>query len=238
MKVRIVLVGIEGAVNLGVIARTCKNFGADELYLVNPKTDLQEAMRYAAKARDYLASATIVNSLEEALHNVELVVATSAKGYSFGDILRQSLSLVEFTDIVRKGVESIALLFGRESTGLTRSEISYADILVTIPANPEYPVLNVSQAVALFLWEIWKVREIKVENIPPRATREDLEELLLLIRELSEKAVGVKDKVNRIMVAWKRVLFKSRMSKYEYRLIKYWTRRILNKLRRPSTADI
>ncbi len=97
MKIRVVLVGVEGPVNLGFIARTCVNFGVDELFLVNPRADLEEALIYSAKAKDFLRRAVIVDDLGKAIEDVDLSVATTAKGYSRGDALRQSIDLVSFT---------------------------------------------------------------------------------------------------------------------------------------------
>jgi rRNA methylase len=81
VDVRVVLVGVEGAVNLGVIARTCVNFGVKELYLVNPVASLEEALRYSARGRELLSNAVIVNNLEKALEGVDVSAATSAIGF-------------------------------------------------------------------------------------------------------------------------------------------------------------
>ncbi|MET1159372.1 MAG: TrmJ/YjtD family RNA methyltransferase [Thermoprotei archaeon] len=232
MRVRVVLVGIEGPVNLGIIARTCVNFDVDELYIVNPKADINEALKYAAKARDFLAKAQIVSSLDEAIKGVDLVAATSAIGYGIGDVLRQAVSIEDFVKEIRGRVNSIAIMFGRESTGLTREEIAKADVLVTIPANPGYPVLNISQAVSIILWELWKIRGVKPENIPPRATRTNVEELLEVVKDITMRVVKPEDKVKRILVVWKYTLFRARPSVYEYKILRYWFRKVKNKLER------
>ncbi|ADI31169.1 RNA methyltransferase [Staphylothermus hellenicus] len=230
MYVRVVLVGVEGSVNLGFIARTCVNFSVDELYLVKPAADLGEALRYAAKARDYLKKAIIVDDLADAIRDVDLVVATTAKGYSVGDVVRQAVPLKDFADMIRGRVNRLAILFGRESTGLTRKELRYADVLVTIPANPEYPVLNLSQAVAVFLWEIWNIKGIRAENIPPPAEKEEIEFVLKLIHDISSKVLVKDEKVLRIMEIWKKIIYRSRISKYEARLLTYWLRKVLGRL--------
>lgn len=230
MYVRVVLVGIEGSVNLGFIARTCVNFGVDDLYLVNPAADLGEAIRYSAKAGEYLRKAVIVNDLLDAVKGVDLVAATTAKGYSVGDVVRQAVPLRDFIEMIKGRVSKLAILFGRESTGLTREELGYADVLVTIPANPEYPVLNVSQAVAVVLWEVWNIRGIQADNVPPAADREEIELILRLMRSISEKTLINEEKVGRVMEIWKKVVHRSRLSKYEAKLINYWLRKILGKL--------
>lgn len=226
MRIRVVLVGIEGTVNLGVIARTCANFGVKELYLVNPVASVEEALTYSAGGRDLLANAKIVNDLAVALEGVDVSVATSAIGYSEGDILRQALPIEDFVDKVLTRVSSVALVFGRESTGLTRDEIKMADFLVTIPADPAYPVLNISQSVAIFLWEIWKKRGAAPSNIPPRATKESLSEILDALEDISSRIFSTRDKMEKSMVLWRRILSRASLSAYEARFLKYWVMRV------------
>jgi len=122
------------------------------------------------------------------------------------------------------------LVFGRESTGLTREELAKLDFLVSIPANPEYPVLNVSQAVAIFLWEIWKKQGVKPLNIPPRATRDDIDKITSLLGEITSIVVSSRDKVDRCSRVLRRVIYRSMLSNYEARVILYWARRTLRKL--------
>lgn len=229
--VRVVLVGIEGPVNLGLIARTCVNFNVREIYLVNPVVNIEDALKYAARGRDLLLESIIVNDLEEALRGVDVSVATSAIGYSESDVLRQAISIDEFVDVVLPRVDRLALIFGRESTGLTRSELEKADFLVTIPANPEYPVLNISQAVAIFLWEIWRKRGLKPVNLPPRASREELGKVISSLRELLVQTIPDREKRDRCLLVVRRLIYRSRPSVYEAKVLYYLTRKILRKTR-------
>ncbi|AFL65940.1 RNA methyltransferase [Desulfurococcus amylolyticus] len=223
---RIVLVGIEGPVNLGVIARTCVNFNVDELYIVKPIASIEEALNYAARGRDFLLKARVTDSLEEAIKGVDLVVATSDEGYSAGDMLRQAVDLNGFAEKIFPRTRSVAILFGRESTGLTREEISKADVLVTIPANPSYPALNISQAVAIVLWELWKQRSITATNIPPLASKETLRQLLDLTVEISKLVMTTEDKITRSRILWRRILGKALLTEKEAALLRYWLQRV------------
>ncbi len=232
MHVRVVLVGVEGSINLGFIARTCMNFSAEELYLVKPRADLEEAKRYAAKAVDMLDKAVVVDDLEDAISGVDLVVATTAKGYSRGDVLRQAIPIRSFVETLRGRDIRLAVLFGRESTGLTRSELEKADFLVTIPASSAYPVLNLSQAVAIVLWELWNIKRVAPSNIPPLADRRSIEELLDLIRKASTLVLGHEEKVRRVYEIWRKVLWRAMPSSYEVRLMYYWIQKVLSHLSR------
>jgi TrmH family RNA methyltransferase len=230
VNLRVVLVGIEGPVNLGVIARTCANFEVDELYLVNPVASVEEALKYAAGGRDLLLRSVITSSLEDALKGVETSAATSAIGYSVGDIVRQAVTIEDFAEKIYPRAGKLALIFGRESTGLTRNELLKADFLVTIPVSPGYPVLNVSQAVAIFLWELWKKGKKPATNIPPRATREDLLKLISTLEKVTEHVVSSEDKRKRCNIALRRLVARSTPSQYEVKVLLYWARRVARKL--------
>ncbi|WP_448578731.1 TrmH family RNA methyltransferase [Thermosphaera sp.] len=228
--IRVVLVGIEGAYNLGVISRTCVNFEVNELYLVKPSASIEEALLYSAKGRSFLEKAVIVDSLDEALKGVDASVATSAKGYSPGDVLRQAVDIETFTSQIAPRIGRIALVFGRESTGLTRKELGKTDFIVSIPGNPEYPVLNVAQAVAIFLWELWKIRGKQSLNIAPSAPREEIESLISLVNDISSAVVSTPEKARRAGLVWGRILHRARPSAYEARVLKYWLYRVKGKL--------
>ncbi len=231
MKIRVVLVGVEGSVNLGFVARTCMNFSVEELVLVNPRASIDEALQYTAKASSYLHSSRVVDSIDEAVEGCDLVVATTGKGYSVGDYLRQAISLKEFIDLIRsRRVDKLAILFGRESTGLTRNELLKTDFLITIPANPEYPILNLSHAVAIVLYELWVFRSTRVSNIPPRASADILDDIGGLVEEVVSRIGVSSEKAYRINRVLKRLIHRSMPSQYEARLLRYVLRRVLRRI--------
>ncbi len=231
MKIRVVLVEPEGSVNLGFIARTCMNFGVSELYLVNPKASIEEALNYVAKAKDMLLNAVIVDSIDKAVKDVELIIATTARGYSPKDYVRQAVPLREFVENMLTGKEYIAILFGRESTGLTREELLKADVLVTIPADPKYPVLNLSQSVAIVLYELWmKERYGLSENIPPLASREELELIMKLFDDIIKRLEIHENKATRIRRIIHSIIFRSRLSVDEAKTLEYLLRKVIRRL--------
>jgi tRNA/rRNA methyltransferase len=154
--IRVVLVEPEGEQNVGFVARLCKNFGVDELFLVNPKCDLTESRRFAMRGVEVLDSSVVVPTLDQALKDTDIKIATSSIADIPGDILRKSVRPWEVADIIAG--KRAALVFGRESVGLTREEIAMCDLLLHIPANPEYEVLNLSHSVGIVLYEIWRAR--------------------------------------------------------------------------------
>lgn len=238
MRVRVVLVGIEGAYNLGVIARTCVNFGVDELYLVSPVANVEEAKGFAARGRELLQRAIVVDDLGQALAGADLSAATSAIGYSQGDVLRQALSVTDFVEVLKRSPPSrLALIFGRESTGLTRSEIEKADVLVTIPANPEYPVLNVAQSVAILLWEIWKSACARASNVPPPAPREVIEKIGEALRRVTSRVLSDPSKRARVERALTRAVRKAQLTELEAKILYYWLMKIDKRLERARQAQ-
>jgi len=159
--IRLVIVEPEGSYNVGFIARLAKNFLVDEFYIVNPKCNLEESKQFSAKGLEFLERAKIVPTFDEAVKDVELKIATSSIADNKGDILRKSIRPWDLPRLIEG--KRVALIFGRESVGLTRDEIAKSDLLLFIPANPEYPVLNLSHAVSIVLYEIWRSRS---ENKP------------------------------------------------------------------------
>nr|WP_284041375.1 RNA methyltransferase [Halomonas olivaria] len=149
--------------NIGAAARAMKTMGLTNLVLVNPRTfPDDEATRLAAGATDVLENARCVSSLEDAVHDCVQVVGASAR--------LRSLPLPHFDepdDMARQVIESatqapVALVFGRERSGLTNNEIRCCTHQVSIPANPEYGILNLSQAVQILAYEVhraWRKRD-------------------------------------------------------------------------------
>jgi TrmH family RNA methyltransferase len=184
-----VLVGTEGEINLGFIARLAANFAVDEVYLVNPRVDpfSDEVRRFAAHGAYMVDRFRLAGGLEEALQGVELAACTSARTGQRGDVLRHPITPRELAERVAPRYRSIALVFGRESVGLTREEISRCHLLVTIPANPEYPVLNLSHAVAILLYELWLTRAKPAPRPVEPARSDTLERVYQMLAALADR---------------------------------------------------
>jgi len=212
-KLRLVLVGVEGAVNLGMVARLADNFAVEELYLVKPGASLEEALEYAARSARRLLSATIVDTLDEALRDVNLSICTSALA-SNEDILRVPVSPSEAATIASSSPGTVALVMGRESVGLTREELGMCTLLSTIEANPAYPVLNLANATAIMLYEFYKVRgkpHYKLEPADPKIV--GLVESYA--RALARQLVHDEKRVEDISLALRRIAAKNIASKRE-----------------------
>ena len=153
-NIRIVLVNTTHPGNIGGAARAMKNMGLAELYLVQPREyPAPRAVWRAAGARDVLAGATIVESVDEAIADCALVVGTSARERRIPWPLLNPRECGE--KIYSEASEhKTALLFGREDRGLTNDELQKCHYHVHIPSNPDYSSLNLATAVQVLAYEV------------------------------------------------------------------------------------
>ena len=190
-RVRLVLVGTEGEINLGFIARLAANYEVDEVYLVTPQVEprSEEVRRFAAHGAYMVDRFKVVESLDEALEGVDLAACTSARVGQRGDVLRHPVTAREFAEEIAPRYSSVAVVFGRESVGLTRDEIARCHLLVHVPASPSYPVLNLSHAVAIVLYELWIASRGRRKPVEP-ARRESIERVYKLLAEAADRLLS------------------------------------------------
>jgi tRNA (cytidine32/uridine32-2'-O)-methyltransferase len=152
--VRIVLVETSHPGNIGGAARAMKTMGLEQLWLVRPGRfpDPQAEWR-AAGALDVLDRAVVVDSLDAAIADCTLVVGTSTR---LRKIPWPLLNAREIGPHIQResSQKPIALLFGRETSGLTNDELQRCNVHLQIPANPAYPSLNVAMAVQVVCYEL------------------------------------------------------------------------------------
>lgn len=153
-SIRIILVETSHPGNIGSTARAMKTMGLSSLYLVNPKSfPDNKAKELAAGADDVLADAVVVSSLAEALADCQLILATSARprGLSLPGFLPASGA-----EFIAKQSDNtqVAIVFGREHSGLTNEELLKCHYHINIPSNPEYSSLNLAQAVQVVAYEL------------------------------------------------------------------------------------
>ena len=216
--IRVVLVEPREPRNVGAAARAMKNFGLEELWLVNPERPLDEAAyRLATRgAVDVLERARVVSTLDEALAGTVYAVATSARareGYA-GEVYTPR----EGAPLVREKAEQgpVALLFGRENYGLSNEEMDRAHAVWRIPTGG-YASLNLAQAVLLVAYEVFLARARPgVSERPAPAAAEvlerffaDLEAYLIEIRYTDEH------RLEGAMRAFRRMVHRAMLSENE-----------------------
>lgn len=156
VRYRVVLVGPKSEGNVGAVARSMANFGADELVLVTPPPLGDEAKERAMHAWDIVQNARHVGSFLEAIEGADYVVATSARiPPNEKNHHRNPVDLRELSSKIAPTEGVVALCFGREDFGLFNDEVEHCDVLVTIPTAPGYKSLNLSHAVSIVLYELF-----------------------------------------------------------------------------------
>lgn len=155
-RLRFVLVETSRPGNIGATARAMKNMGFADLVLVNPREadclQHEEAIAFASGAQDILAAARIVGSMDEALVDCNFAAAVTARLREFSPPVTSprgfALQLRDQTAL------KAALVFGNERFGLPNELVQRCNVLINIPANPDYSSLNLAQAVQVLSYEL------------------------------------------------------------------------------------
>ena len=163
-RVRIVLVNTSDCRNIGSAARAMKTMGLSQLVLVDPvEMPNGQAQALAAGATDILANAKVVSTLSEAIADCGLVVGTSARSRTLPWPMLEPRGCGEKM-VVEANEYPVALVFGRESSGLTNDELQQCHFHVQIPANPEYSSLNLAMAVQTLSYEVRTSYLLSLDN--------------------------------------------------------------------------
>jgi len=152
-NIRIVLVNTSHPGNIGAAARAMKNMGLSQLYLVEPKEfPSLEAIRRSVGAVDILDNAVITEDLNQAISGCVWVAGTSARLRTIEwTVFEPRKCVQEALQHIEQG--DIAIVFGRENSGLTNEEMEKCNALLHIPTNPEYSSLNLAAAVQVVCYE-------------------------------------------------------------------------------------
>ena len=155
-QIRIVLVEPTPPGNIGSVARAMKTMGLTRLVLVNPKKfPHPEASKLAAGAESVLLDAKVVQTASEAISDCTMVLGTSVRDRevswpTFSP--RKTAAIVD--QHVSQAERQVAILFGRESSGLTNAEMDLCQSQIRISANEEYSSLNLANAVQIIAYEL------------------------------------------------------------------------------------
>ncbi len=207
-SVRVILLEPETSGNIGSVARSMKNFQLNDFWIVNPKTPINgEAKAFAMKGLDVLSSARIVNTLRTALRGIDLVVGTSSvAATSTSNLSRLSITPSELAEKIRTAKGKVALVFGRESSGLSNKEVEACDLMVTIPASQDYNVLNIAIAASIIFYEIFQ----------QRITRRRLE-------------LASKPAKQRLLVQFNRLVKRCEIKQHRHRLVQRAFRNVISR---------
>jgi len=219
MKLDIILIEPQTPGNIGAIARAMKNFGFENLVLINPKCDYNDfdARARAKHAKEILKKAKIKDNKQ--LSKYDYLIGTTARLGGDNNIPRSPINPEEFAVMISKleGKVKIGLVFGRESDGLLNEEIAKCDFIVTIPTNPDYSTMNISHSAAIIFYELQKsLQKPKIGEAIKPINKEQKEVLLKLIDETLNNIHFQTDRKRETQrIAWKRVIGKAMLTRRE-----------------------
>ncbi len=186
----VVLVEPQMGENIGSAARAMGNFGLSELRLVKPKQAWPnpKARMLAAGADRILDSARLFDSLEAAIADCTLVLATTARAHDQAKpVVDAAGAAAQMSPRVGAG-ERVAVLFGRERYGLENHEVALADAIVTFPVNPAFASLNLGQAVLIVAYEWFRLTGPGIPfAMPQKSPQAGKEQLLAFFRTLEDE---------------------------------------------------
>jgi tRNA/rRNA methyltransferase len=183
----IVFILVEPALpeNIGASARAIKTMGFRSLRMVNPVHYLTGKARWVAHGSDdILDNASVYTTLSEAIEDTTLIIGTTARYRTIKKEYVSADRLVRLLDASEHINGKIAIVFGREESGLTNEELKLCDITTTVPLATGFPSLNLSQAVMIYAWELSSTKWIKPEppeSIPPSHSVKALKEKAAVI---------------------------------------------------------
>lgn len=153
-NVRIVLIGTSHPGNIGSAARAMKTMGISDLVLVTPDCEVDShTIALSAGASDVVKNIRTYDNLEDAIADCQLVVGASARCRTLNWPMLGPREMAEKV-VIEGQQQKVAMVFGRERTGLTNEELQRCHFHVNIPANPEYSSLNLAMAVQTLCYEV------------------------------------------------------------------------------------
>ena len=207
--------------NLGAIARIMKNFDFENLVLIAPKCKIGKSARKVAKHANNILDKAKIKDFSY-LKKLDYLIGTTAILGTDYNIPRNAISIGQFSNKMQKTFKNlenkkIGILIGREGIGLKNDEINMCDILVTIPASKKYPTMNISHAVSIILYELFKNSGNEKSNSHINFANKDEKEIIVKYfnKALDKMEFSTKEKKETQKIVWKRVVGKAMLTKRE-----------------------
>jgi len=209
--------------NIGACARAIKNFNFKKLVLINPKPIFpnDKILATSVGAKDIIKQSKKYQNLEEAVNQIDIVIATSAR-FRNKNIKHINLGHLKKINFEKK----IGFLFGSEASGLSNDEISYANYTLYIPTNPDFKSLNLSHSLIIIAQYVASI--IKLKNVPFKkskkvksASKKDIQLMLsLCIKNLDEiNFFRPKEKKPKMLENLRNIFYKMDLSDKETRIL-------------------
>jgi TrmH family RNA methyltransferase len=192
------------------------NFDFKNLFLVNPCDLDDECYIRAMHAGNILDKAKIFSSFQDAVKNMDYLVATSSiESINDKRHLRNAISIRDFSNKINEINGNIGLIFGREDYGLFNEEIALCDVMIKIPTSEKYPSLNLSHAVGIVLYSLYLKRDI-LQKAVRYLDKIEKEKLFSFFSEILKEINYPVHKIENTEVMFKRIMGRAMPSKWEY----------------------
>ncbi|MFQ5406693.1 MAG: RNA methyltransferase [Candidatus Micrarchaeia archaeon] len=209
---RVVLVQPEHAWNIGSVARAMKNFGFLDLWIVQPKCKITgDTVKFAKHSQEVLNEEKVVQSVEDAVKDCTTLIGTTASTSRYRKkTLKKCVSTAELSKHLSKN-EKTAILFGSESAGLDEKTTALCDLMVCIPSSKMHTVLNLSHAVAIVLYELFKNKAKKPKTFYQAALKSKRTILEKKFEKVANELKNVKQP-KKVSLAFRRICDRAKIS--------------------------
>lgn len=216
-KVSVILVAPKYGGNIGAIARLMRNYGLSDLRFVSPPEIGDEAMARAMNGKEILLNARRYDNFADAIEGFRIVAATSSS-ITLDDrkFRRLPETPSKFWKKALKTEGNIALVFGREDDGLRNTEIELCNSFIHIPSNPEYPVLNLSHAVSVILYEMIRDLDRRLPVTADPVEEKNMSRLVDSVMELISMTDFPEYKIPNTRVMISRLMARAELTQSEY----------------------
>jgi TrmH family RNA methyltransferase len=208
------------------------NFDFNKLYLVNPCELDEECYIRSVHAHVILDHAKIFSSFEDAVKNMDYLIATSSiESKTDKKYLRNSVLLDELSEKIYEIDGKIGIVFGREDYGLFNEEIAACDIMIRIPTSESYPSLNLSHSVGLVLYSLYVKKNLQ-QNKKRIIGNIEKKKLFEFFSELLDEIDYPEHKKEKTKIMFRRLMGRSIPSKWEYHTLMGVLNNTLEKLKK------
>ena len=213
---RIVLVEPQHPGNVGAVARAMANFGVTDLALVNGCEINDDGYARSKSGKPILKNLKRFDTMEKALADCDIAIGTSGiKPEGDKRWFRAPKDVKKINELINAR-ENPALVFGRENYGLYREELALCETTITIPTNPDYPILNLSHAVGIVLYEIKRKEKVKGPKKRKAVSQEEFERLVERIMEMLEDSSYPERRLDRSKTTLRRLISRGNPDEGEY----------------------
>jgi tRNA (cytidine32/uridine32-2'-O)-methyltransferase len=221
-NISIVLVDTRTPANIGAVARSMMNMGLGRLILVDPPKDgNNDAARLAAGAEEILMQAAVMATLKEALAGQHLVIGTSRHPGRLRKNIRTPREMAEqVVPLLSKN--KVAFVFGSEVTGLENHQLALCQEILSIPASPAFPSLNLSHAVMVVAYELFIASRTDLPAQPRElAPAGELENFYLHLQQTLQATdfLGT-DHPERMMFAFRQIFGRARLESRDISILR------------------